>query len=86
MHAVGWLLLPCRASGRLAETQQENTEATDADLLRKANPFLAKLLAVHLAGDKTAVGIAGVLWGSRWLWTECWCQAHQAGHESKVVV
>ncbi|KAL4423868.1 hypothetical protein ABPG75_001169 [Micractinium tetrahymenae] len=47
-----------RASGRLAEAQQENTEATDADLLRKANPFLAKLLATHLAGDKTAEGIA----------------------------
>lgn len=51
--------LPARASGRLAEAQQENTEATDADLLRKANPFLAKLVATHLAGDKAAQGIAG---------------------------
>ena len=49
----------CRASGRLAEAQQENTEATDADLVRKANPFLAKLLLAHLAGDQAAEGIAG---------------------------
>ncbi|PRW61074.1 E3 ubiquitin- ligase BRE1-like 2 [Chlorella sorokiniana] len=47
-----------RATGRPAEAQQENTEATDADLLRKANPFLAKLLSTHLAGDKEAQGIA----------------------------
>lgn len=49
----------CRASGRLAEEQQENTEATDADLLRRANPFLAKLLSAHLAGDKAAERVAG---------------------------
>ncbi|PSC73290.1 E3 ubiquitin-ligase BRE1-like 2 isoform A [Micractinium conductrix] len=47
-----------RASGRMAEAQQENTEATDADLLRKANPFLAKLLATHMAGDKAAAEMA----------------------------
>jgi hypothetical protein len=34
-------------------------EATDADLVRKANPFLAKLLLGHLAGDKEAQRVAG---------------------------
>ncbi len=41
------------------DAQQENTEATDADLLRKANPFLAKLLLTYLAGDKEAARLAG---------------------------
>ena len=67
---------PCSATGRPAEAQQENTEATDADLLRKANPFLAKLLSTHLAGDKEAQGIAGAAGegGMGELWA-CGCGA-----------
>lgn len=56
-------LLPgcdCSASGRLAEALQENTEATDADLLRKTNPVLAKLLTTHLSSDKAAKALAGL--------------------------
>jgi hypothetical protein len=45
----------------MAEAQQENTEATDADLLRRANPFLARLLVTHLAGDASAERVAADL-------------------------
>ncbi|KAI3432441.1 hypothetical protein D9Q98_003994 [Chlorella vulgaris] len=54
--AIGFIQY--RAGGRLLDAQQENTEATDADLLRKANPFLAKLLLTYLAGDKEAARLA----------------------------
>lgn len=65
LHTPTWYRgTPRRATGRPAEAQQENTEATDADLLRKANPFLAKLLSTHLAGDKAAQGIAGAAGGA----------------------
>lgn len=64
LHLSPGLRATCRASGRLAEAPQENTEATDADLLRQANPFLAKLLLTHLAGDEEAERIAGGQFGS----------------------
>jgi len=56
---------------------QENTEATDADLLRKTNPFLAKLLTTHLSSDKAAKALAGLSeHGKQCFLQDLWWQLH----------